>query len=470
MINERMDDQNEEENEFPCAKCNHNLNYPTLQLHSHPILHSFPLCALCIDEAQTFLKTTEGKDYCTICLENDDCRLYACSDLECDRGYCGNCLVTYFGEAYLQMVEECDDWLCMHCQPQELAFVSDRFEDVHSRSVYARTVELEEGEYQEYLLTSNETAESCSIEDYKTIRQLRNILLEIEDDKTASSLLLEDQDFLDCKRSEIEEELGVDNQSEVEEEFQELKEKYKTHIEILDVQILAVQESLQNFGVDLKSLYINEESLSEKELFESLLLVPQDTFSTIVLAEENISADMKTEEERQDGNDGEYNEILATTEQLEHQIVRKYHSFDEPNSGSYPSYFRFVFHSNEYCAFNIKDENVPKTILSSIHRYAISPALLKTLYHCTQSESDILTSVFDIPLHIKIVMRYAKRELSIHAKTILPRYSCAKTVPISVLKAMTMTSDLKEVRILKEHYQVAVDTEVEDINDEQGVR
>ena len=67
-------------------------------------------------------------------------------------------------------------------------------------------------------------------------------------------------------------------------------------------------------------------------------------------------------------------------------------------------------------------------------------------------------------------MRYAKRELSIYAKTILPRYSCAKTVPISVLKAMTMTSDLKEVRILKDHYQVAVDTEVEDINDEQGVR
>ena len=354
-----MDNQNEEENEFPCAKCNHNLNYPTLQLHSHPILPSFPLCALCIDEAQTFLMNTEGKDYCTICLENDDCHLYVCCDLECDRGYCGNCLVTYFGEAYLQMVEECDDWLCMHCQPQELVSVSDRFEDVHSRSVYARIVELEDGEYQEYLLTLNETAESCSIEDYRTIRQLRSILLEVEDDKTASSLLLEDQDFLDSKRSEIEEELGVDNQSEVEEELQELYEKYKTHIEILDVQILAIQESLENFGVDLKSLYINEEWLSdetrdalrsEKELFESLLLVPQETFSSIAIAEENISEEMKMEEERQDGNHGEFNEILATTEQLEHKIVRKYHSLDEPNSGSYPNDFRFVFHSNEYCA------------------------------------------------------------------------------------------------------------------------
>ena len=96
--------------------------------------------------------------------------------------------------------------------------------------------------------------------------------------------------------------------------------------------------------------------------------------------------------------------------------------------------------------------------------------MLKALYHCTLNESEILASAFDIPPHIKIVMRYAKRELSIHASAILPQYSCANFVPISVLKAMTMTSDLKEVRILKDHYKMDIDTEVEDINDEQGVR
>jgi hypothetical protein len=96
--------------------------------------------------------------------------------------------------------------------------------------------------------------------------------------------------------------------------------------------------------------------------------------------------------------------------------------------------------------------------------------MLKALYYASSREAETLALTFNIPGHIRIVLRYANQPLFLDDQTIIMTYSFAKDTPIPVLKALALSEDLKEVRILKEAYHLDIDTEIEDINTDQEMR
>jgi len=96
--------------------------------------------------------------------------------------------------------------------------------------------------------------------------------------------------------------------------------------------------------------------------------------------------------------------------------------------------------------------------------------MLKALYYASSREAETLALTFNIPGHIRIVLRYANQQLFLDDQTIIMTYSFAKDTPIPVLKALALSEDLKEVRILKEAYHLDIDTEIEDINTDQEMR
>lgn len=127
---------------LPCAICSQDLNHELYQIMEHPIL-PVATCVLCYEDLKKVYKSDwwtdrSWDDRCHWCLRDDCGTLNICEDGKtCRHQFCEDCLLTNFGQNYLDAVRSEDMWRCLKCNPpNELRELTKAMFKAQHESIY----------------------------------------------------------------------------------------------------------------------------------------------------------------------------------------------------------------------------------------------------------------------------------------------------------------------------------------------
>ena len=466
-----------------CTLCGHDLDHSTYLVCEHPCVRT-PLCVLCRDEIESRLGEAgvplpgddlyEGGglsyDVCTWCGLGGD--LIVCGDGDsCPHSFCRGCLETHLGDEVVGEINAADEWKCLVCcaaspRNQQMRDFAAALETARLDSMYTKgggdddmqSVEDEgdddksdddEDEDEERVATKD-----CVIKERaakKNLDLLHTVLMAIEE-----ALVRLEEKSLSEKRKLVADELCLAyGATQVNDEMDLYEAHWQRHLEILQRQEVDLIEIVTQLGFDPFSL---------------------PTYTDIGFGRDEEAMD---EEERESAK--EVTRMLNERDQRE-----KAHQMSSPGDNSvFPRYAR----DHDWFAEPEAHRENPRADLASlaadtatdprVQRYHAQPPLhptfcppsfydawpsdlVKALHYSSrllhdQPTFEALVDTYKVPPHVQVVLKHWCGRSGIEVPEHAKRWTFARSLHGSILKALYYTELPKDHQVLQERYGLEED-------------